>query len=143
MLCNKCLEEKDISDFSFKKQDKNLRNKICKLCHSEYRRHHYLKNKEKYILKARRWNFKQKEVLSKYLYDILSQSHCVDCGEKDIIVLEFDHTNNKKHGIPEMYKNRYSLNAVENELKKCVVRCANCHRRKTAKEKGFWKFKML
>ncbi len=41
-----------------------------------------------------------------------------------------------------MYKDNHSLDAIKEEVKKCVVRCANCHRRKTAKEIGYWKFKM-
>ena len=116
---------------------------MCKSCHSLYRQQHYLKNKEKYLIKARKWNKKQGEALSKYLFNKLSHSICIDCGEKDIIVLDFDHIENKKLGISEMYKNRYSLEAVEQEIKKCVVRCANCHRRKTAVTSKFWKYKML
>lgn len=143
MLCNKCKKEKSVSDFSFKNKDKGIRKKICKNCHTAYRRQHYLQNKDKYLLKAHSWNTKQKEILAEFLFKKLSQSQCVDCGEKDIIVLEFDHLNNKKFGIAEMYKNSYSLHAVEEEIKKCVVRCANCHRRKTAKDIGFWKFRML
>lgn len=142
MLCNKCQVDKELSNFSFKDKGKGSRKRICKLCHANYRRQHYLQNKEKYILKAQNWNLKQKEVLSKFLYEKLSQSECIDCGEKDIIVLEFDHLSNKKFGIAEMYKNRYSLTAIESEIEKCVVRCANCHRRKTAKEIGFWKYRM-
>ena len=143
MLCNKCLKEKLAVDFSYKNRDKRILSKICKTCHSLYRRSHYLKNKEKYILKANKWNLKQKQILSKYIFNKLSQSHCYDCGEKDILVLEFDHISDKKLGISEMYKNSYSLKSLEKELKRCVVRCANCHRRKTAKEKGYWKFKMI
>lgn len=142
MLCGKCKVEKAITEFSFKDQTKGIRKRICKSCHAAYRRLHYLQNKEKYILKAHNWNKKQKDILAKFLYDKLSQSHCIDCGEKDVIVLEFDHLNNKKFGIAEMYKNKYSIQAIEEELSKCVVRCANCHRRKTAKDIGYWKFKM-
>ncbi len=142
MLCNKCQKYKYITEFSFKDKKKNIRKKICKDCHSLYRKEHYLQNKDKYIAKARNWNRKQKEILSKYLFDRLSKSQCIDCNEKDILVLEFDHLQNKKLGIAEMYKNRYSLQKVEEEINKCVIRCANCHRRKTAKETGFWKFKM-
>lgn len=140
MLCNKCKLEKVITDFSFKNRVAGVRKTICKSCHSLYRKAHYLENKEKYILKAHKWNTKQKEILSQFIYDRLSKSECIDCREKDIIVLEFDHQNNKKLGIAEMYKNKYSIEA---ELNKCVVRCANCHRRKTAKAIGYWKLKML
>ena len=142
MPCNKCHKEKGPEDFSFKNKEKNLRKKICKDCHSLYRKQHYLQNKKKYIAKAHKWNKKQKEILGKYLFDILSESKCIDCREKDIIVLDFDHVTNKRFGIAEMYRNCYSLKAVEDEIKKCVVRCANCHRRKTAREIGYWKFKM-
>jgi hypothetical protein len=143
MRCNKCHREKELSDFSYKNQEKGVRKKICKQCHSLYRRQHYLQNKEKYIAKALKWNKEQGKILSQFLFNTLSQSQCVDCGEKDILVLEFDHISGKTLGISEMYKNRYSLVAVKNELEKCVVRCANCHRRKTAKDSRFWKLKLM
>ena len=98
MLCNKCHKEKKVTDFSFKNYKKGTRKKICKICHSLYRRKHYLQNKEKYILKAQKWNNNQKKVLANYLSDILSKSKCIDCGEKDIVVLEFDHLNSKSFG---------------------------------------------
>jgi len=142
MLCNTCHKEKKADDFSFKNQKQQVRKKICKACHSLYRKQHYLQNKEKYITKAKSWNKKQKEILATYLFEVLSKSACIDCNENDVIVLDFDHLNNKRFGIAEMYRNSYSLNAIQEEIKKCVVRCANCHRRKTAKDIGYWKLKM-
>ena len=141
MLCNKCYKEKESENFSFKNKEKNVKKKICKDCHSLYRKQHYLQNKDKYIEKAQKWNKKQKEILGEYIFHVLSESKCADCNEKDIIVLDFDHLNDKRFGIAEMYKNSYSLTAVKEEIKKCIVRCANCHRRKTAEEVGYWKFK--
>lgn len=135
-------KEKGLDDFSFKNKIKNKRRKICKTCHSLYRKQHYLQNREKYLEKALRRNKKQGEVIAKYLFNILSKSQCIDCEKKDIIVLKFDHIKNKQFGIAEMYQKRYSLAAIKKELRKCVVRCANCHRRKTAKDVGFWKFKI-
>ena len=143
MLCNKCGTEKAPEDFSFKDSGKSVKKKICKICHSAYRKQHYLQNKAKYIAKAVIWNNKQKDILMQYLFETLRRSQCVDCGEKDIVVLDFDHISDKKLGIAEMYRNRYSLQAIKDEIKKCVIRCANCHRRKTAKESGFWKFRRL
>jgi 5-methylcytosine-specific restriction endonuclease McrA len=132
-----------IDDFSIKNREKLRWHVVCKACYSAYRRRHYIQNKSKYIAKAHVWNKKQGKVLANYLFEKLTQSECVDCGEKDILVLEFDHISNKKLGIAQMYRNRFSLAALEEELKKCVVRCANCHRRKTAIETKFWRYKML
>ncbi len=89
------------------------------------------------------WNKRQKEVLIQYLFQKLSNSKCVDCGEKDILVLDFDHIKEKEFNIAVLFKKRCAIKTLEKELNKCEVRCANCHRRKTAKEIGSWKYKMI
>jgi len=61
---------------------------------------------------------------------------CVDCGETDPIVLEFDHLRDKKFGIAAGIRSR-NWNDVLDEIAKCEVVCANCHRRRTAKRGGF------
>jgi hypothetical protein len=70
----------------------------------------------------------------KFVWEYLSLHPCVDCGEEDIIVLEFDHLpeRGKAHGISVMVSNGYGLGAIIAEIDKCEVRCANCHKRKTA-----------
>ena len=62
---------------------------------------------------------------------------CVDCGESDPVVLEFDHCGPKRHEISNMLTSQTSWSAIEKEIAKCVVRCANCHRRKTDRERGW------
>jgi tRNA G26 N,N-dimethylase Trm1 len=56
---------------------------------------------------------------------------CTDCGEKDVRVLEFDHRKNKIRGVGEMIIGHFSWKRIMAEIKKCDVRCANCHRRRT------------
>ena len=61
------------------------------------------------------------------------ENPCVICGEADITVLEFDHCKGDKRGnIAELIGNGNSWQVVEEEIEKCQVLCANCHRRKTA-----------
>ena len=56
---------------------------------------------------------------------------CVDCGEGDPIVLEFDHRDpkNKLFALGAAVGLGYSLVRVIDEIEKCDVRCANCHRK--------------
>lgn len=140
MLCYSCGSNKDIEEFAFRNQQLKVRHHSCRECQSRYRKQHYLENKQRYLKKALTWNRKQRKVLRNYLFEILSKSQCIDCGEKDIIVLDFDHVSDKKFGISLMFRHRHSVKSISDELKKCVVRCANCHRRKTAREFGHWKF---
>ena len=65
-----------------------------------------------------------------YMRKVRGERGCVDCGEKDPIVLDFDHIHDsKRYTISNMQK--HSLAKVDKEIAKCVVRCANCHRRVT------------
>lgn len=73
----------------------------------------------------------------KFLYEYLQTHPCIDCGEDDITVLEFDHVRGKKiKSIADMVTR--PVEVIQKELQKCVVRCANCHRRKTAAELNWW-----
>jgi hypothetical protein len=65
----------------------------------------------------------------------------VDCSETNLIVLEFDHNDgvDKVKGVGYMVGNGYSWAAILKEMTKCEVRCANCHRIRTAEQFGWYK----
>lgn len=59
----------------------------------------------------------------------LATHPCVDCGESDVRVLDFDHRANKESDISRLVgKGRVA--GIVREINKCDVRCANCHRRR-------------
>ena len=67
--CSKCLELKKLSDFNKNKNKKDGLSSLCKLCHKDYRRNHYLNNKEKVITQVKTWNdknFSEIELLEKF-----------------------------------------------------------------------------
>lgn len=72
----------------------------------------------------------------KILFEYLNGKPCIDCGESDILKLSFDHVYGEKHSdISQMVANT-GMNKVlngflDNEISKCVVRCANCHQKRT------------
>jgi hypothetical protein len=66
-----------------------------------------------------------------YLVDFLRARPCVDCGEPDPLVLEFDHLGSKSFNIAANLGNR-KWQSILDEIAKCDVVCANCHRRRTA-----------
>lgn len=75
-----------------------------------------------------------------YVLNYLKKNPCVDCEESDPIVLQFDHVRGeKKRNISQMVARHAKLEVIKEEIKKCDVRCANCHARVTASRGGFWK----
>lgn len=71
----------------------------------------------------------------------LLEHPCVDCGEADVRVLEFDHDDpaSKLDEVTRLANVSLPWWRVEAEIAMCSVRCANCHRRKTMEEGGFWR----
>lgn len=116
------------------------RNPRCRPCRAAYGRDHYRRNVDYYKAKARR---RQMEVVNgnkQWLLDYLLEHPCVDCGEPDPLVLEFDHRDpaTKVAAVSSLARSGYSLSAVQREVAQCDVRCANCHRRKTHEQRGWW-----
>ena len=138
-LCGNCHKHKPSDLFNWKNKSLGLRHSVCKECHAKYRRQHYLDNRRTYIAKALKWNSNQRLKLQKVVLNYLSNNSCVDCGETDVLVLDFDHKTAKIKGIAEMVQDSCSERHIVAEIGKCEVRCANCHRRKTAKQFSYWK----
>lgn len=102
-----------------------------------YGREHYRKNKKIYVKRARVHRRKIAAKIRAFISVYLLSHPCIDCGENDSIVLEFDHRSpdQKDFNIGDAIRLSKSLSRVEKEISKCDIRCANCHRRKTFKER--------
>jgi predicted transcriptional regulator len=75
----------------------------------------------------------------RHIVDVLTFGGCVDCGERDPIVLEFDHVGRKRANISKLV-DAASLQRLKEEIAECEVRCANCHRMVTlARHGGSWR----
>ena len=77
------------------------------------------------------------------LAEYLSSHPCVDCGEDDLIVLDFDHLPEytKKFEIARAVAgSTRSWSSILVEIGKCEVVCANCHRRRTASRGEYKRF---
>ena len=70
-----------------------------------------------------------------YIRNYLLRSPCIECGEGDVIVLDFDHRQGKVGGVVKMARDGCSLDKLMREVDKCEVRCGNCHRRRTLFER--------
>lgn len=138
--CSRCKQV--FEDTAFNWKFKHLkRATYCRECSREYIRDHYERNTEYYVKKAEKRNIREKIKQINYVGNYLLKHPCLDCGEKDIVVLEFDHKDKsvKSDEVSNLIKRKFPLRTIKEEIEKCEVRCANCHRRKTARENNNWK----
>ena len=137
-ICSSCNDLLPIERSGFKSIKLNRRHHQCKKCQQVYYKAHYRNNKEIYNRRRcerhRRIRAEGRARLREYLVGKV----CIDCSESDPTVLELDHVRGKKVGtIGTLIHKGHTWRRIEEELGKCEVRCANCHRRKTAREGGW------
>ena len=110
-LCTRCGETKPASEFYRRPKTRTGLSCSCKKCERDR------------VFQFRRRN-------AKYVNDYLREHPCAECGENDWRVLDFDHDGADKMGnVADMANNSVSLKRIQAEIEKCIVRCANCHRR--------------
>jgi hypothetical protein len=136
--CPKCCEMLPAEAFS--RRNARSLNSYCKVCQRVYCRSHYkaydYKHNKRRYENTKRYIRRNRRNAAAYLLE----HPCVDCGEADIRVLEFDHVRGVKVSeISQLVALGCSWRKIEEEIEKCVVRCANCHRRKTVVDRGWYK----
>ena len=93
-------------------------------------------NRDKVIAKAKETSKIVRARIRAYITAYLKDNPCVDCGEADPVILEFDHVRDKDFNISDAARKGVSMKKLKDEIAKCEVRCANCHRKKTYQRSG-------
>jgi hypothetical protein len=136
-----CGETKPLTEYN-KKRASGVQ-PYCRPCQSIYQRDDYEKNLLPRKDKIYTTRQTRKVAIRKLLADFYAQNPCVDCGETDLLVLEFDHVTGKEFGINHAIRDTIAIDRIIEELKKGEVRCANCHRRITAENSNSWRWKYV
>jgi len=132
--CGKCGQIKQFSEFYSYRDERNETGKgiylqrLCKTCSMEVGAERATKNRIKKRI---------------FIMEYKSTHPCIDCGETDITCLQFDHINDDKFkGVSQLVGSTYSIKILQKEVEKCVIRCGNCHMKKTAKEENWHKHEL-
>lgn len=99
--------------------------KVRKEKHKEYSRKHYLENTEGTKRRTKEIKAKEKEAW----FTFKATLKCTKCGFSHIAALDFHHEDptTKLGNVHRFISNGQFAKAYE-EIKKCIVLCANCHR---------------
>lgn len=136
--CSKCNTEKDLSCFSKRASATDGLKSHCKDCDRLYNQNcdKEARNERKLFTQKKRRELRRLKVL-----EFLKGKSCEHCPETDPVVMEFDHLDEttKEFCVSEMVTQCYSWEKIKTEIDKCQILCANCHRRKTAKDFSYYK----
>lgn len=124
--CPKCKETLPLSAFTLNKAKKDGLNYSCRKCMNAYLKSHYRANIGYYAAKTTR----AKAADRSWFNAIKSSLACANCGFSHPAALDFHHTDpsTKMGGGVNNLAKCGNRNAILDEIKKCTVLCANCHR---------------
>lgn len=122
-VCATCKIEKPITEFN-KAYNPTGYNYSCKECVRKYSREHYNKNKRSYIEKNNRYLSKVKA----FIEEFKNNSSCEICGESRPWCLDFHHRDSREKEFNIGAFKGKGIEKVKEEIAKCSVLCANCHR---------------
>lgn len=129
--CTRCQRSLPATAFPRKAKGSLFLQSWCRECFSAFNRQNYLENRARDIARVRRNQKVAVDRARQHLRAYLAEHPCVDCGETDAGVLEFDHLRDKSGDVSRMVSSGLSWDRILFEIEKCEVRCANCHRRIT------------
>jgi len=140
--CGSCGQELPISNFHKQKSNKTGYQHYCKTCVIDKVKTRYAVKKD-HVMKR---NIANNELIKDRNFAFVKRylqiyGKCIDCGHKDTRVLEFDHVRGTKYkGVKHMCGLTSSIKAIKDEIRKCEIRCCNCHRIKTASDLSWKRF---
>ena len=138
--CNHCLQLKDETEFNWRYKYLGVRSRTCRACAHNFNKAYYEGDiKEHHLQDVRERKAVAREAAKDYVYQYLLTHPCESCGESDPRVLEFHHIGGKDLAITTMTSAGYSIKRIQDEICKCQVLCANCHRRVTVEERGWYR----
>ncbi len=137
--CGRCKATKPLSSFGTNRARVDGRQNYCNDCRVGVNADYYQSSKVRMnpVRRGRRREAvtQARDNLCRYLL-----SHpCVDCGETDIVVLQFDHQGGKEFNVGTMVSDGARWDRILAEIAKCEVVCANDHARRTARSFGWFK----
>jgi hypothetical protein len=131
--CIDCKITKTKEEFNFKDKKRGLKHSYCRMCQKIRQKKHYEKNKPQMVTKARK--NKKKQVTK--LFDLIALyklKPCMDCNRCfEPWLMEFDHRSDedKVDNVSTLLQTGISEKTLFEEIKKCDLVCAMCHRKRT------------
>lgn len=136
--CSKCGKNSSLKNFYKRKAGPRSGQyyEKCKDCYKNRGREYYFQNREKQLELSKKRKGKYISERKKFFKEVKNKP-CTDCGKKySPWVMDFDHKDGelKLGSVSKLALRKFwSMTRIKEEIKKCDLVCANCHRERTYK----------
>jgi hypothetical protein len=122
--CATCKEEKPLSDYRRDSKRKEGVQSSCKPCMRQYHKNAYTtKYGEAAKIRTKQRFLKAKQWIDEYK----ASRSCEVCSESELVCLDLHHKDPKEKEFHISGNQNRSLTKIQEEVKKCMVVCRNCH----------------
>lgn len=122
--CSVCREVKQVEEYSKNKRKTDGLQSSCKKCSAEGSARWYKANRQTRVAQNKYQRNRNKAFVDRYKRMC---GKCIDCNTTDHRVLQFDHLSDKHKNVSDMIYQGNSIKRIKKEIRKCEIRCANCH----------------
>ena len=133
-ICIVCHQPKPVEDFPFRKKSTGIRRGHCKACKKRYDQDWYGRNEKAQKERTRLRNRRIQTENAKRVDEYKSSTPCMDCGGLfPACAMDFDHRDflSKDSPVSDLRRSANSWSKITNEIAKCDLVCACCHRIRT------------
>ena len=131
--CARCERTLPIAEFN--RHPTRGRQHWCRSCFSSY----FAARGARHRTQSAQARTRRRLAARRFVDTYLERHPCVDCGESDRLVLEFDHVEPKCADVSHLTAAGWSIPRIVREIDRCEVVCVNCHRRRTAARGTSWR----
>jgi len=141
--CYMCKEWKPLTEFHRHRGQRDGRQNRCRDCNIAQAKLAHARDPERARARIKKRADRMREANHRALFAYLLDHPCVDCGEADPVVLQFDHLRDKKFNVSKLANSAVPFERVLAEIRKCEVVCANCHQRRTCMRIDGYRVRLL
>ena len=133
MKCSTCHKDLPEEDFCYRNKITRKRSSVCRNCARAYHVQYYKDHPEKQFKR----NYKYIKSLRELIQKIKEETPCRDCGKfNPYYRVDFDHVRGEKLcDVSRLLGVTSSKKKIFEEIAKCDVVCALCHRDRTHKRR--------
>lgn len=140
-VCAKCKSNKPTTEFYKATNARDGLQSYCKDCLTGAVMRHYRRGDGKYKRNVKRRTKNYAITRRRYVFEQLAQRPCVDCGESNPMILDFDHVRGQKVGnVSTLASRKVPIQELNAEIAKCEARCVRCHRIKNIEQNGWYTY---